>query len=190
MPVRSRAVAPVVSTIILVGVVAILAATISVIVVGFGEDLDDPAPTVGQASGEFVGGTGSTNQVVRISHIAGDNVDVSEIEITVTAPQCDVDKARIVNLPVQGSFSGFDVQYGSDLIDQTGKRFAAWEFGVLHADTDNVFESGSFFEFRLNSRQANCGPGGGGFTAGDRVTVRVVHTPTDAVIIEEELRAT
>jgi len=188
----SRGVSSVISTVLLVAVAVVLAATISTFALLFAEDVEQPAPAIGQSSGEFVGGTADGDQIVRITHLAGDTVPVSEIEIVVDAPQCDVSEARIVDLPVKDLYLGFsqNIAYGEDLIDTSPTGFQPeTEFGVLDAENPDEFEAGSFFEFRINSKEANCGPGGSGFADGDTVTVEVVHTPTNTIIIEEALTA-
>jgi len=53
---QDRAVTPVISTILMVAIVVILAAVISTFVLGFTENFSDPAPTVGDTTGEFVPG--------------------------------------------------------------------------------------------------------------------------------------
>lgn len=74
---QDRAATPVVSTILIVAIVIILAATVSVFFLGVTEDINEPAPNVADTTGEFeVGSADSDNQVVQITHIAVDNVNV------------------------------------------------------------------------------------------------------------------
>ena len=51
---RERAVTPVISTILVVAIVVILAATVSVALLGITEDLTEPAPLVADTTGEFI----------------------------------------------------------------------------------------------------------------------------------------
>jgi flagellin-like protein len=188
MKARYRAVSPVISTVLLVAVVVILVATMSTFTLLFTEEVNDPAPVIGQSSGEFVGGTGDGDQIIRITHLAGESVPVSEMEIVVDAPQCNPETARIVDLPLE-LYQGYTdhVEYGSALVDTRPPGFQnETDFGVLDADRKNTFDAGSYFEFRINAGECR---NGNGFENGDTVTVRVVHTPTDAVVIEEELTA-
>jgi flagellin-like protein len=280
---QDRAVSPVISTILMVAVAVILAATISVFVLDIGEDVEEPAPTVSQSSGTLVGGTGNDDQVVRVTHVAGDNVEVEEMEIVVAAPACTPNEARLTNFPVKsGSFDSENIEYGAALIDESGDgaagvsyprvnswacqwdsrvsrshtkaprprlsnpglsqglstresegldqrpltpgladgqpipptasgpvgRMSRFEPGsnqayalpptsklvgfravtaVIEESTQNTFESGAFFEFRLNAGACN---GGSGLQDGDTVTVKVVHTPSNAIIIDKTLRVT
>jgi FlaG/FlaF family flagellin (archaellin) len=81
-------VAPVISTILMVAVVVILAAVISVFALGFLEDTE-PGPqatfTIEQNE-SFVIATGGLNRsftAVRITHVAGDNIDHDRIQVLV-----------------------------------------------------------------------------------------------------------
>jgi flagellin-like protein len=177
---RSRAVSPVISVILMVAVAVILAATISVFVLDLGEDIEEPAPTIGQSSGTLVGGSGNDDQVVRITHVAGDNVAVEDLEIVVDAPACSPSRARLTNFPVEsGAFGSENIEYGAALIDKSGDGAR----GVIEESSQNTFESGESFAFRLNA-----GACGGGLQSGDAVTVTVVHTPSNAIIIEKALQ--
>lgn len=181
-----RAVSPVISTILMVAIVVILAATISVFVLGLGEDIQDPAPNVAQSSGELITQDGFDGGIVRITHIAGDSVNVENIEITVDATDSCSERARIVNLPstaVNFGFDGFsdeNLQNGDDSFISKGNSFSTWDAGVLHETNENTFSAGSYFEFRITGGECE-------LNKGDTVTVRIVHTPSNAVIIKKDL---
>ena len=64
-----RGVAPVISTILLVGIVVILAAIISVFALGLGEDVSDPAPSAAFEVDVTEDGT------VLVGHIGGETID-------------------------------------------------------------------------------------------------------------------
>jgi len=85
---NSRASSPVVSVVLTVSIVVILAAAVSVVTVGFVEDIQEPAPNVAQSSGDFVPQDGSDGGIVQITHVSGESVAISELEITVQA-ECD-----------------------------------------------------------------------------------------------------
>lgn len=97
----------------MVAIVVILAATISVFALGFTDDTNQPGPIVGQSSGELLAFEGgSDEQIVRITHIAGDSITVSNIEISVRAECKDGTKqGRIVNLPAE---DGNDIDENDD----------------------------------------------------------------------------
>jgi FlaG/FlaF family flagellin (archaellin) len=160
-------------------------------VVGVAEQTQDPAPNIAQSSANITGGSNSTAQLVRIRHLAGDNVEVNNLDIVVRAPACDPSKARLTNFPVEGNrgFNDENIRYGAALIDESNPDNSViggvWEFGVIDDDTPNTFKAGTFFEFRINSGDCR---DGNGFRPGDRVTIDVIHAPTQSIIISENLR--
>lgn len=188
-PESSRAVSPVVSNILLVAIVVILAATISVLALGFTDERNEPGPVVGTSSAEFVGDkSGADDQIIRITHLGGDPVDVAEMEIAVRA--CGK-SARIGNLPAPTNrtsstptyfpFDEGNFERNTNLLSE-GTVGQSWNASVLHEDTGNTFASGLSFEFRIKN-------GACSLDAGDQVDVRVVHTPTETVMIKKELTA-
>ena len=178
-----RAVAPVISTILFVAITVILAAVIATIAFDIGSETEDTGPVVGQSSGELVKDVdGSNDQIVRIHHIAGDPVTVSEIEIVVTAQCTDGRKTgRLVDLPENAvDWGGTDKVRGDDIFDGTSP-----EGGQLDPDADTFdgqWTAGETIRFRIRN-------GGCELTEGDGVMVRVVHTPTNAVVVKETLTA-
>lgn len=189
IPKPPRAVSPVISNILMVAIVVILAATVSVLALGLTEEQNRPGPVVGQSSGELIGDkAGADDQIVRITHIAGDPVDVSEMEIVVRA--CG-ETARIVNLPAPTTRTASTPTYfpfdegnfeGNENLISEGTVGQSWDAGVLHEDTDDTFTGGSSFEFRITN-------GACSLNSGDQVDVRVIHTPTNTVMINKELTA-
>jgi FlaG/FlaF family flagellin (archaellin) len=177
----------------MVAIVVILAATISVFALGFTDEANQPGPIVGQSSGELVTQDGLDGGIVRITHIAGDPISVENIEIAVDARDACGKTARIVNLPSDSSnfgFNGFgdeNLQNGGGSIISEGTFSSEWDIGVLHEANDNTFTAGTSFEFRLTG---GTDPDDCTINSGDEVVVRVVHTPTNSVVIKETLTAT
>ncbi|EMA09159.1 type IV pilin [Haloarcula sp. JP-Z28] len=189
IPQSPRAVSPVVSTILLVAIVVILGTTISVLALGVTDDLNDAGPVVGQSTAEFIGDrSGADDQIVRITHIAGDSVAVSEMELVVRA--CGK-ATRLINLPAPTTrtastptyfpFDEGNFQGNQDLLSE-GTVGQSWDAGVLHEDTTNTFAAGSSFEFRITN-------GACSLAAGETIEVMVVHSPTNTVMIDTELTA-
>jgi len=188
----SRGVSPVISNILMVAIVVVLAATVSVFAFGFAQETTQPGPIVGQSSGELASdSSGSDDQIVRITHVAGDPIDVSNMEIVVRA--CG-QRARIVNLPAPTTRTTSTPTYlpfdsgnfeGNRNLLSPGQAFGrqSWDAGVLHEDTSNTFTAGSSFEFRIKNGACR-------LDAGDQVVVQVVHTPTNSVPIKKTLTAT
>lgn len=71
---QERGVSPVISTILMVAIVVILAATISVFVLGFGENISDSGPT---ASFD----TEQRGNPVVLTHISGDTIQTANLNI-------------------------------------------------------------------------------------------------------------
>ena len=182
-----RAASPVIGVVALVAMDLIVAATVGWAGLGFSEQIREPAPNVAESKGELKTQDGYDGGVVRITHVAGDSVSVRNIEIVVDVDAGDeTGKARIVNFPSDyGSSDGQPFTdenlEGDDFIGQGGS--ADWDARVLHTDHKNTLEAGSWFEFRIK------GATGIQLSSGDEVTVRVVHTPSQSIIIEQELTA-
>lgn len=80
----SRAVSPVISVILLVAVAVILAGTISVFVLDVGESVSDTGPTVDfEIEYAYFDDGVAKNDSIRITHLAGDNLEREQLEITI-----------------------------------------------------------------------------------------------------------
>ena len=181
---RDRAVTPVISTILMVAIVIVLAATISVFFLGATEDINEPAPNVADTTGEFEVDrpSASDNQIVRITHLAGERVAVEDIEIIVRASGPDVDtEARLVDLPGDGHFTrsldDSNIDGNDDLIDQ-GYQSAR----IIVVDDSNTWAAGKTIEFRINVGEADFREGES--PDADELEVIIVHTLSDAIISE------
>lgn len=168
-----RGVSPVIGVVLMVAVVVVVAAAVSLVGVGFVDDLRHPAPTVGQSSGELVVQDGNDGGVVRLTHVAGDSLTVSDLEIAVDAEDACGESGRLVNLPAAD-----DVEYeGDDIFDERPYKVT----GPL-GEAGATWRPGETSSFRLASSECD-------LDSGDTVTVRVVHTPTKSVIVEKTLTA-
>jgi flagellin-like protein len=183
MPGRSRGVTSVVSTVLLVLIVVVLAATLSVFGLGVADDLRNPGPYVAQSSGQLAVQDGFDGGIVRITHVSGDPIPVEEMEIAVDASDACGERERLIRLPEggnsSGSFADSNVASGSidDSIVSGGNRV---DLGVLDSRTANRFAAGSFLQFRLTAESCS-------LTEGDRLTVTVVHVPSGSVAIRQVL---
>jgi len=195
---QNRAATPVVSTILMVAIVLILAATISVTTLGYGENIRDTSPVVGQSTGELEPVNGGNGGIITVVHEAGDSVEVENIEIVVDATDACGRQARVVNLPASfpGQYYGArqfddDVNFQGD-VDLFAQGFAfggeEWDARLLMDTTENSFDSpdntftaGDSFQLRIS---AVCE-----LTSGDQVNLDVVHVPSNSIIISQELIA-
>lgn len=195
---QDRAVTPVISTILFVAIVVILAAVVSVGFLGIAENLTEPAPIISDTIGEFDAGSGGDRQIVRITHVAGDSIEVEDIEIIVRASGIDSDlptEARLVNLPAD--VDGFctngrlsrskNIEGDYDLIQEgCPNKFRPFP-QVLQVITDadsNTWSSGRTIQFQIRSLRANFSPGGGA----DELEVIIVHTESNAILSEHVFR--
>ena len=185
----NRAVSPIISVILMVAIAVILTATISIFVLGFTEDLNDTAPVVGQTSGEFEPGSDSDQQLVRITHVAGDNVDVENIEIVVRASGPDVNtEARLVNLPGDGrttrSLDDSNIEGNNDLIDQSYQSAR-----IIVVEDSNTWTAGDTIEFRIRVTTADFRDSPDYDDANElRITVVYTDTESTAILFEETFR--
>ena len=182
-----RALTPVIGVVLLLGVALLLAATVSVTALGYAERLSQPAPTVAQSSGEYdryAGGGGRyTEQVVRITHVAGDTLTVADLEIVVDATEACGKTGRLVELPVAGDDPRPTSRYvrGDDVFDNSADAVEG-PIGTGDVDDDGEWSAGETAQFRLAASECRLQPG-------ETITVRVVHTPSDGVVMEATVRA-
>lgn len=191
---QNRAVTPVISTILMVAIVVVLAATVSVFFLDVAGDINEPAPNVADTTGEFAvtppGETAGSNQIVRIEHIAGEDVAVEEIEIIIRASGPTLDtEARLVNLPTDSYFSNAidssNIQ-GDDLIIDTTN--SPPNQVIIPADS-NTWGAGDTIQFRISVGGADFRePPQTGNPDADELEVIVIHTSSNAIISENTFR--
>ena len=186
---QDRGITPVISTILMVAIVVILAATVSVSFLGVAEDSIEPAPNVADTTGEFAvtppGETAGSKQIVRITHIAGEGVAVSELEIVVRASGPSLDTtARLVSLPADDTtVDGKNIEGNKGLITKNKA------VQVIQEDDSNVWSAGQTIAFRINTGEADFRePPKGGNPNADELEVIIVHTPSNAIISENTFR--
>lgn len=179
MALSSRAVSPVISNILMVAIVVILAATISVFAFGFTDDAGRSGPVVGQSSGELVTQDGYDGGKVNITHLAGDTLSASDLEIAVDAQDACGKSGRLVNLPASGGDPVPTSEYvrGDDVFDNSYNSV-----GGPIGQAGGQWQAGETATFRIAKTECR-------LNAGDEITVSVVHTPTNSIVIEKTLTA-
>jgi len=167
---QDRAVTPVVSTILMVAIVVILAVIVSVSFFDITDNINEPAPVVGQTSGEFEPGP----QRVRITHIAGESIPAEELEVVVRASGPDVDAdARLVNLPE------FDEE-------KDPENIISFFYKEIESNDPNTWNVGDTIQFEINVVGADFRePPVNDNPDADELTVLIVHTPSEAVIVRK-----
>lgn len=182
MRVGRRGVSPVISVILMVAIVVILAAVLSVPVLDFAEDLNDPAPNMGTTTGEFEPELDyPDNQIVRIIHTGGEGVALDKLEMVVRASGDSTDKqVRLVNLPPDLSTFDDDSYEGNDgLVSGQGVSD-----GVLF-DGSSTWAAGQSIKFRIPTGEADFR---GEDPDADELKVIIVHTRSNAIIAEHTFR--
>jgi len=176
-----RGVSSVIGVILMVAVVVILAAIVSVAAFGFVGDINEPAPNVADTTGEFEAGADYNEQVVRVTHIAGEEVTLEDLEIVVRASGDEMDdtQVRLVNLPPDDTTFDDDSYEGNDdLVSGFGLTD-----GVLF-DGSSTWTAGEVIKFRIpvtdgaDFRDDPNGPDA------DKLEVLIIHTPSGAIISE------
>lgn len=179
----SRAAAPVVGNVLLVAVVVVVAATVSVLALGYAEETTRPGPVVAESSGSLEPNDGGSDTgIVTLRHVAGDPVRTSEMVVRVDATDACGKRGRLVDLPVDGAGgnaiadSNID---GDDVFDERPPYLGGPRLSALH---EPRYAAGEELRFRIPDTDCP-------IRAGDRVTVRVVHTPTNSLVTERTLVA-
>lgn len=173
----SRAVSPVIGNILIISIVVILAATVSVFALGFIDEVNEPGPIVGQSSGELVAQDGDDGGKVNITHIAGDTLSVSNLEIAVNAQDACGKSSRLLNLPASGGDARPTDEFvrGDDVFDNSFNSV-----GGPIGEAGGQWQAGETATFRLASSECE-------LNSGEIITVRVAHTPTNSVVIKQTL---
>jgi FlaG/FlaF family flagellin (archaellin) len=164
----------------MVAVVVVLAAVVGTVALDLQSEMDETAPAVAQSSGELVADVdGSDDQTVRLTHLGGDELVASELEIVVDARAACGKSGRLVNLPAGGGDPQPTEEYvrGDDLFDNSANSV-----GGPIGRAGGTWMAGETTSFRIANSECS-------LSAGDAITVSVVHTPSDSVVIEQRLTA-
>lgn len=170
-----RGVSPVIGVVLMLAVAVFLAAAVGSTVIGAAAGIHEPTPTVAHSTGDFVTGPsgGCGDNTVRIRHAGGDPVPADELAIAVDLPDTD---ARLVDLPVSGTALS-----ASNTDDPDNVVYDYCVGGVI-ANGGQRWSAGRAITFQLNA-------GGGTVEPGDRIELRVVHTPSNGILAAVELTA-
>jgi len=182
-----RAVSPVVGVVLLVGITLLLAATVSITAPGVGDELTDAAPTVAGSSGTYeryaTGGGRYDEQIVRLTHESGETLVVRNLELVVDATDACGKTGRLVNLPAAGDDPRPTSRYvrGDDIFDNAANSVEG-PIGTGDVDDDGEWSAGETAQFRLATSECRV-------DSGETIVVRLVHTPTDSVVVTRSIRA-
>lgn len=163
-----RGTSPVVGVVLLVGITVLLASVMGAFV-AFGEATVEPAPRT-----HFTASLDATDgwpdgQRLQVVHEGGDAVQASEIALVLEIDRVDA-ASRLTGFPTRRLTD--DNVRGPDVFDN---GYAGVD-GVLDAAyTDGRWESGDRASLRIAQTNLDVRPG-------DRVRVRIVHEPSNAVL--------
>jgi len=173
----TRGVSSVIGTILVVALVVVLAGTVGAYALGVTDGVRDPAPNVAESEGQLV--AEGDEQIVVLTHVAGDRIEANEMEIVVDVDGAScTETSRLVNLPSDGNLDPDNID-GPDIFDDQ-ELAGAIEDGA--PDDDGVWSAGDTIEIRIVSGEC-------ALSAGDAVTVRIVHVPTNSIVVETTLTA-
>lgn len=184
-----RGASPVVSVILVVALVVVLAGAVSAFAFGFTDNLREPAPAIAESTGAFTPQDGTGGGIVLLTHEGGETVQVANVEI-VTLAECrgGTKQGRIVNLPA-GDGNAIRVSdgqiTGQNIFDERSLNSidnAVSQVNDGGALLSSQYAAGDTILFRIPENKCE-------LTSGSEVTLRVVHTPSQAVIIKKQLTA-
>ncbi|WP_435364014.1 type IV pilin N-terminal domain-containing protein [Haloarchaeobius sp. DYHT-AS-18] len=167
-----RGVSSVVSTVLIVGLVMIMAVTVSVYALNFTEEKREPSPQM-HANLEMVSaGDGE----VMVTANGGEKLEMKNLEVVIRNQNND-SQVRIVDLQASGSsFASSNLEGTESMVNETSPT---GEFIAGPSTTDGIWAAGEHIAVDLPN-----------LNQGDRVTILVVHVPTNSVIWQESTNAT
>lgn len=170
---------PVVGVVLMIAVVVVLVAVVGGAVLSIG--IPTPAPFVASSTGEFLPQDGSDGGIVKISHENGDSFRVSTVSIVVDATDACGKVGRLVTLPATGGDPRPTDEFvrGDDVFDNSFNSVSG-PIGEDERTVDGSWDPGDVASFRIAS-------GACPVTDGDGIVVRIVHEPSNSVIIQHRL---
>ncbi|WP_267639710.1 type IV pilin N-terminal domain-containing protein [Haloarchaeobius amylolyticus] len=166
-----RGVSSVVSTVLMVGIVLIMAVTASVYALDFADEKRQPSPQM-HANLEPVSASDGT---VAVTVNGGEKLEMQNLEVVIRNHGND-SQVRLVALRASGSaLTSANLEGVEGMVN---KSSAEGEL-VTTASTDGVLAAGERLAVDLPN-----------VTQGDRVTILVVHVPTNSVIWQESTNTT
>ena len=174
-----KAVSPVVGIMLMIAITIVLGVTLIFFATAF--EIQEPAPFVAHASGELVRKGGAdghrADQRVYIYHEGGEPIIVSDMEIVVDSTEVCGKRSRIIDLPVQNSLNSSNIKGDTGMLDKG-------LYGIDGAIEEAEFSAGEKLMFRINNGEDACP-----LKKGDQITVKIIHKPTNTIVIEETLTA-
>jgi FlaG/FlaF family flagellin (archaellin) len=178
---HTRGVTPTASTVLIIVTTLILAGGVSGLIIVTTGNINQPTPTVGETALSF-NSSNSPTQIVKIRHITGETVQMKNVEIRVSAPDCNA-HARLHNLPAgkQTKHTLPDKNIAGDPLISDGTT-ANYQGPIYAADADHSWNSGEVISFRINPSTCNFEKQGVSALA-----ITFIHTPSNSIFVEKEI---
>lgn len=179
-----RAVSPVIGVILMVAITVVLAALVGALALGLGDETGQSGPTISVSTEPLEAAVmgSSQDQVVAMTHENGDPVEAASLEIVVVLEETGA-RTRLVDLPVTSNQIDSSNIEGDDILSM-GSDATRGAISDGTPDTDGEWSAGETIRFRVKKSDD-----GYDIAPGDKVTVRIVHTPTGVVVVKETLVA-
>jgi len=176
-------VSPVIGVILMVAITVILAALVGTLVLGLGDKTGQSGPTISVSAEPLEAAvTGSSDdQIVALTHENGDPVEAASLEIVVVLEETGA-RTRLVDLPVTSDKIASSNIEGDDLLSMSDDTEGAISDDT--PDTDGEWSAGETIRFRVKKSDD-----GYSMNPGDEVTVRIIHTESDKVLVDRTLVA-
>lgn len=171
-----RGVSSVVSTVLMVGIVVLVAIPAGIYAFQVAEPNQEPAPTVKRSNASMSSAGAVTNQTVSVTHGGGDTVDMADVEVVVRIEGTG-ESARVVDLPTSTATLSSSNVDGDNIVNTT---FDVSDTPLSTASGDGEWKADETIRFQVESAS---------LSAGDTVVVTFVHTETNSVLGEERFNA-
>ncbi len=169
-----KAVSPVIGVILMVAITVILAAVIASFVFGLGSKAPKSAPQaqlVASADADNTNYNGKVDLVV-IEHQGGENIPWDDIKVLVEGKNTSaVTDAENININVFGNWTA----------DNIGKQGIYWNQSEI--SRNQFWEPGEKLLIGFNDSHNNM------FDPGETVTIKVLHTPSNQLILSTQVPA-
>jgi|AntRauTorcE11897_2_1112592.scaffolds.fasta_scaffold02029_2 flagellin-like protein len=171
-----RGVSSVVSTVLMVGIVVLIAIPAGIYAFQVADPGSDPAPQVHRTNASMTAGADVTEQTINVTHGGGDTIDMENVEVVVRLEDAG-DQARIVNLPTSSKNLSSSNIAGDDIVSES--------YTVAGTPLSTDGENGEWSVDETVSFQLDTTS----LSTGETVTVTFVHTETNSVLGKETFTA-
>ncbi|WP_202962738.1 type IV pilin [Geoglobus acetivorans] len=179
-----KGVSPVIGVILMVAITVILAAVIASFVFGLGSKAPKSAPQASLVASADADATINNQEVdyVLIDHQGGENIPWKDIKIILESGS---NKISLSNDGVSGSVSGVTITQLVTTENQVANKTAFWitdEIGTAN----EFWEPGEKLKIGLGD---NSSAGFDFFKSGETVTIKILHTPSNQLILSTQVPA-